>query len=128
MTTLKSIGAVLAGMIAGAVLSIATDYILEKTGVFPDPQYGLFVWWMLLIALVYRSIFTIVSGFITAWLAPNNPVRHAIILGAIGVGVTLVGSVVNWDKSAAWYPLVLIVITFPCTWMGGKAYIKHTRI
>jgi len=124
---LKSIGAILAGMIAGAVLSIGTDFILEKIGLFPSPKPGLFLWWMLLIALIYRGIFTIISGFITAALAPKNPIRHAIILGIIGVVVTMLGSIANWDKSAAWYPIVLILITFPCTWMGGKAYLKHKR-
>ena len=124
---LKSIGAILAGTIAGAVLSIGTDFILEKIGLFPSPKPGLFLWWMLLIALIYRGIFTIISGFITAALAPKNPIRHAIILGIIGVVVTMLGSIANWDKSAAWYPIVLILITFPCTWMGGKAYLKHKR-
>ena len=125
--TFKSIGAILAGIIAGAALSIATDVILEKTGVFPAPKPGLFTWWMLLVALIYRGIYTITSGFITAALAPNKSMQHAIILGTIGVIVTILGSIVNWDKSAAWYPVTLIVITLPCTWLGGKIYVGNNR-
>lgn len=124
---LKSIGAILAGIIAGAVLSIGTDFILEKTGIFPPQKQGFFIWWMLLLALVYRGIYTIVSGYVTAALAPNRPVRHSVILGIIGVVVTLLGSIANWDKSAAWYPIALILITFPCTLLGGKAYLKHKK-
>ena len=116
----KSIGTVIAGIITGAALSIGTDFVLEKTGVFPPIGKGIFIWWMLLLALVYRGIYTILSGYVTAKLAPNNPMRHAVILGIIGVVVTVFGSIANWDKSAAWYPIALILITLPCTWLGGK--------
>jgi hypothetical protein len=115
----KSIGAILAGMVAGAVLSVVTDLVLEKTGVFPPPKPGLFAGWMLSLALVYRSIYTILSGYVAAALSPNKSMHHAVILGAIGVVITILGSVANWDKSAAWYPVALIVVTLPCTWLGG---------
>jgi hypothetical protein len=35
MKTLKSIGAVLAGIFAGVILTVATDIVLHVTGVFP---------------------------------------------------------------------------------------------
>ena len=124
-TILKSIGAILAGMIIGAVLSVATDLLFEKAGIFPSPDQGLFIWWMLLIALIYRGAFTILSGYITAMLAPNKPLKHAIILGTIGVVVTILGSVAYWDKSAAWYPIMLTLISLPCTWLGGFCEIKR---
>jgi len=116
---LKSIGAILAGMIFGALLSIGTDFILERTNVFPSPDQEVFIWWMLLVALIYRGIYTVASGYVTAALAPNKPIRHAIILGTIGFVVTILGAIANWDKSAAWYPVVLVLITLPCTWLGG---------
>lgn len=116
---IKSIGAVLAGIISGALMSIVTDLALEKTGIFPSSNSGLFIWWMLLVALIYRGIYTVASGYITAALAPDKPMRHTIILGIIGVIVTILGSIANWDKSAAWYPITLILITLPCTFIGG---------
>ncbi len=33
--TFKSIGAVLAGLVAGLVLSLLTDFVVETTGVLP---------------------------------------------------------------------------------------------
>jgi len=48
--TFKSIGDILAGIISGAVLSIGTDMVLEKFGVFPPIGQGLFVPWMHLLA------------------------------------------------------------------------------
>ncbi|CAG0993713.1 hypothetical protein METP3_02810 [Methanosarcinales archaeon] len=121
----KSIGAILAGMVTGAVLSISTDFVLETTGIFPPPDQGFFIWWMLVLALIYRGIYTVAAGYITATLAPNQPIRHAIILGIIGVVVTVLGSITNWEKSHAWYPIALILITLPCTWLGGKLAIRR---
>ena len=120
----KSIGAILSGIITGAALSIGTDFVLEKIGIFPPIGQGVFIWWMLALALSYRGIYTIASGYVTAKLAPNNPMRHAIILGIIGVIVTILGSIANWQKSNAWYPIALILITLPCTWLGGKMRTK----
>ena len=121
---LKSIGAILAGIVTGAILSVGTDFALETTGIFPTPGQGFFIWWMLLLALTYRGVYTVVSGYVTAALAPNRPMRHAVILGIIGVAVTILGSIANWDKSSAWYPIALILITLPCTWLGGKLALR----
>jgi hypothetical protein len=128
MNVIKSIGAILSGMITGALLSIGTDLLLEKTGIFPSVHQGVFIWWMLLLALIYRAIYTAVSGYVTAALAPQKPLRHTMILATIGVAVTIIGSIVNWDKSQAWYPVALILITIPCTWMGGIIYKRSKTI
>ncbi len=124
----KSIVAILAGIVTGAILSVGTDFVLETTGIFPSPDQGFFIWWMLVLALIYRGIYTVAAGYVTAALAPNQPMRHAIILGIIGVAVTILGSIANWDKSHAWYPIALILITLPCTWIGGKLAIRRNKI
>lgn len=120
MDTLKSIGAVFAGMLTIVVLSTATDALLEKLGIFPPLEKGLFIPWMLALALVYRSVYAIAGGFITAMLAPNRPMQHAIILGGIGVVISIIGVFVAWDMSPHWYPIALVLTALPCTWLGGR--------
>ncbi len=66
---------------------------------------------MLTLALVYRGVYTVAAGYLTAALAPNQPMRHAIILGIIGVVVTILDSMANWEQSSAWYPIALTLIT-----------------
>ena len=86
MKTLKSIGAVFAGFVTVEILSTGTDFILEKFGIFPpasDP--GLYITWMLIVALAYRSLYTIAGGYVTARLAPDKVMRHVIILACIGL-------------------------------------------
>jgi hypothetical protein len=49
--------AVVAGFILIVILSVAADFLLEKLGIFPKD--ALFEPWMLGIALVHCSVFTV---------------------------------------------------------------------
>jgi len=124
MNTLKSIGAVLGGFLIVVILSIATDTILEKLGIFPSPTEGLFITWMLVLAFVYRTIYTVLGGYVTAALAPANPTKHVMILAIIGTVMGCVGIVVGWNLSQHWYPIALAVAAFPSVWYGGKLKTK----
>ena len=127
MKTLKSIGALLAGIIIGAALSIITDTLLEKAGIFPPIGAGFFVPWMLILALFYRTIYTIIGGYVTARLAPSWPILHVVMLGVIGIIVSAIGTVVGWDLSSHWYPIILTVIALPATYAGGKFCVRQRR-
>ena len=126
--TLKSILAVLAGFLAVVVLSVVTDAILESAGIFPPPSEGLFVTWMLLLAFGYRTLYNIVGGYVTASIAPANPLRHAFILGCIGTVAGAVGVVVGWDLSDHWYPIALAVEAIPTCWLGGRLKVGKTAV
>ena len=116
---LQSLFAIIAGIVVGAFLSVATDAILSALGLIPLSND---VWWMLQVALTYRAIYTVLSGYVTAALAPNQPIGHAVTLGVIGVIATIIGSIANWGMAAGntWYPITLILITLPCCWLGGR--------
>ena len=124
----KSIGAVVAGFITVVALSVGTDFALEALGIFPPQnEPASYTWRMLLFALIYRSIYTVVGGYVAASLAPDRPLRHAVILGVIGIAAGTLGAMANWDKSTAstaWYPIALIITALPCTWLGGKLKTK----
>jgi hypothetical protein len=124
MKTLKSIGAVLGGFLVVVILSVGTDSILEGLGIFPPPAEGLFITWMLALAFVYRTVYTVAGGYVTAALAPANPTKHVTILGIIGTFMGCVGIYVGWNLSAHWYPIALAVVAFPSVWLGGKLKTK----
>jgi drug/metabolite transporter (DMT)-like permease len=119
----RSILAVLAGIIVGVILSLVTDEVLHAIGVFPPwdqpPGNG-----PLLLATAYRTVYGILGSYVMARLAPNRPMRHALIGGVIGLVVSTVGAVVTWNKGPVfgphWYPLALIVLAIPTAWMGGR--------
>jgi hypothetical protein len=120
---IKSIGSVLAGIICIVILSVATDAFLVTIGVFPPPDQ-VYRSWMLGLALLYRTAFNVFGGWITAATAPVLPLRHAIILGCIGIIMASIGAMANWGKSDNWYPLALVLTSLPGTWLGGRMYKK----
>lgn len=119
----RSIGALLAGMLTGAILSVATDAILENTGIFPtlaEQQALGSPTWLLLWATLYRTLYTILGCYLAARLAPNTPMRHAMILGVLGFVVNIAGGLAMWDVGQHWYPFSLAVLSLASGWMGGK--------
>ena len=126
--TVKSILAVIAGFVTVFVSSVATDMVVEGTGLLPGPANPeLILPWMFVIFLSYRIIYTIFGGYITSRLAPQNPVKHAIILGAIGTVAALAGMIAMWNLGNQWYPIALVVTAVPCTWLGGKIYTMTVK-
>jgi hypothetical protein len=119
----QSIGAVFAGMIAVVALSIGTDLGLSTPGLFPtigQPMSDS----LLLIAAAYRIVYGIPGSYLAARLAPFRPMTHALVLGFIGLAVSIRGVVETWDQEStygdAWYPLALVALAMPQAWAGGK--------
>jgi hypothetical protein len=115
MTILKSIGAVLAGFIAVAGLSTITDMLVGYSGAFPPAGTT----GMLSFALLYRIIYTVLGGYLTAWLAPGNKMTHVWVLAGIGQLGGIAGVVFGWSLSAHWYPILIAVTAIPSVVFGG---------
>lgn len=118
--TLKSIGAVIAGFFSLVILSVITDSILEKASIIKTDPFVENPVWLIAIIILYRTIFNTFGCYLTARLAPNKPMRHALILGVIGVVLTIVVLIAAWDIPPRWYPVSLIILTLPAAWLGGK--------
>lgn len=125
---LRSIGAVLAGLTAIFAVTTATDMLLHATGIFPpfgQPMSdGLFV-----LALLYRIVYGIGGSYLTARLAPDRPLGHALALGLVGLALSIAGAVATWGKGPEfgpkWYALAVAATAIPCAWAGGK--IRQAR-
>lgn len=119
----RSILAVVAGFIFVVVVSIGTDMALHLAGVFPKLGEGMSDS-LFALATAYRTVYGIIGSYITARLAPNQPMRLALIGGAIGLVIATIGAVLTWNKGPAfgphWYPISLIVGALPTAWLGGK--------
>jgi hypothetical protein len=121
MSFLKSIGAVVAGFLVVVIFSNLTDFILEKAGVFPSISAGAAYLdtWMLALALLYRTIYTVAGGYMTAWLAPQSPMKHVWILAVLGQIGGIAGVIAGWNLSAHWYPIAIALLAIPSVWLGG---------
>jgi uncharacterized membrane protein len=116
---LRSIGAVLAGLVAIFVLSTATDVALHAAGVFP-PWGVRMSDSLFLLALSYRIVYGVAGCYVAARLAPDRPMLHAVALGAVGVVFSTAGAAAMWDAGPAWYSLAVIAVAMPSAWAGGK--------
>ena len=120
----RGLAAVLAGLIVNAALSSATDMLLVAVGVFPplrefgDPAS--FSDSLLLLALLYRTLYGVLGCYMTARLSPRRPTAHAMTLGGIGFVIGVVGAVVTWNTWTSWYSLAIIAVTLPSAWLGAR--------
>lgn len=130
MNGLKGIGAVLAGMIFIVVSHAGTDFVLESLGIFTQPNESFHTTWMVVTATIYRSIYTVAGGHITAILAPTPKMRYVVILGIIGIVAGTLGAIATIPMKIApiWYPIALVVLALPCVWLGGKLRTSRERL
>jgi hypothetical protein len=120
---LRRIGAVLAGLLVVVILDTGIDVILHAAGIYP-PWFKPMSTSLYMLALAYRMVDGVVGGYIVARLAPDRPVQHALVLGAIGLVLSTAGVVATWNRGPEfgprWYPLALVVVALPCAWLGGR--------
>jgi hypothetical protein len=127
-TTLKSSGAVVAGLFFIIIVSTLVDILLHAAKVYPpvgEPMTDS----LAMLASAYRLVIGIAGAWLTARLAPNRPMRHALILGGIGIVLGLVGAVATWNMGLGprWYALSLVVVAVPQCWFGGWLYARQTH-
>jgi hypothetical protein len=117
---LRRIGAVLAGLVAIFAVTTATDVVMHLTGVFPPSYAPPMSTALFLLAFGYRFVFDVAGSYLTARLAPDRPMRHALALGAVGLALSIAGAVTMRGAGPAWYPIALAVSALPCAWLGAR--------
>jgi len=105
------------------VVSTLVDIVLHALRVFP-PMNQPINDSLALLATSYRVLISIAGAWLTARLAPEKPMKHAMILGILGTFLGLVGVVATWNTGLGprWYPILLAVLAIPQCWVGGKLY------
>ncbi len=125
----RSILAVFVGFVVVIAITLVTDAILHWTHFYPPlgeytPGSAL-VW-----ATVYRTIYGVIGSYVTAYLAPRRPMKHALIGGAIGMVLATAGAVATWNRvpplGPHWYSVALIIGALPTAWLGAQIRIMQT--
>jgi hypothetical protein len=125
---LKSLWAVIAGVLVVIVVTTLIDVALHAADVFPPMDQPISDGQSLL-ATLYRVVVGIAGAWVTARLAPDTPMKHALILGLAGTILALVGVVATWNLGLGprWYPIALVVLAVPQSWAGGRLYVAQRR-
>ena len=119
----RSAVALIAGLAVGVALSLGTDQLLHSLNIYPpwgqSMSDGLFA-----MATGYRIVYAILGSYVAARLAPDRPMWHAVVLGVVGLVVSVAGAVATWNHDPPlgphWYALAVALISIPCAWIGGK--------
>ena len=118
---MRSIWAVVAGFLLIGALSLGAKAIVH--GMSPalfDTNGGTHNFAILCLMTVYVAVFATVGCYLTARLAPSHPMRHALILGVLGLAVSLAGMSTMWDAAPVWYNVINLVLVMPYAWLGGR--------
>ena len=104
---LRPVLSIISGFLTVVILSTFTDFILESLHILPVASAGLYSRNLLLLALFYRTLYTILGGFVTAYVVRKNPMKFALILGILGTIAGVAGVIAGWNLSEHWYPISL---------------------
>ena len=119
----RSAIALFAGLLVGVVLSLGTDQILHLLKIYP-PWGQMMSDGLFLLATAYRIVYTVIGSYIAARLAPDRPMWHAMVLGIVGLVVSIAAAVGTWNHEPPlgphWYAVAIAAISIPCAWLGGK--------
>ena len=120
----RSIWAIVAGVLTTVLLTTLVDVALHAANVFPavgQPMTDA----LAALATSYRVVISIAAAWLTARLAPQDPMKHAMALGYVGTVLGLVGVAVTWNLGVGprWYPLALAALAIPQCWAGGRLYL-----
>ena len=118
----RSAVALVTGLLVGVILSLGTDQILHVLKIYP-PWGQTMSDELFLLATAYRVVYTILGSYIAARLAPYRPMWHAMVLGVVGLVVSIAGAAATWNTNPPvgphWYALLIAAISIPCAWLGG---------
>jgi hypothetical protein len=123
----RSLAALFYGFIAVVALSLGTDELFHLLKVYPPWQEPMYAPGQNALALSYRILYGILGSYITARFAPNRPMAHSLISGAVGTVLSVGGIIVALTKhlGPAWYPIAITATALPCAWLGG---VIHRRM
>ena len=117
----RSITAVVVGFVFIGVLSFGADAAIKN--MMPDafgPTGRVESTPVLLLTIGYVLVFAVAGCYLTARLAPRNPMKHALVLGVLGLIFNVVGTVVMWEAAPAWYHIISLLLVMPAAWVGGQ--------
>jgi hypothetical protein len=130
---IRSALAILAGIVVLTITSFAIEAVADPLllRMFPNALPNRAAISHNLPATLFQLAYTLLSiaagGYVTAWLARRSEVRHAVIMGAIEVALTVwaMFSFPNEAPLVNWILSMLLIV--PAAWCGALLRIRLRR-
>jgi hypothetical protein len=119
-TIVRSVLAIAAGFLFIGALSFGTAAALHSAGIAPAPGEPVTDVAQILLETAYVAVFAIAGCWLAAWLAPKRPMRHALILGFLGLAFNVMGAVMTWGQRPVWAVLLNLALVMPYALIGGR--------
>jgi hypothetical protein len=128
MLILHAFLALLAGFLSMAVLVGAATVVLAKlvpewVGAPGHPRAG-----YIFVNLGYSFAAAMAGGYVTAWLAKDSPLIHALALALIVLLLAALSAIQQRGTQPIWYQLTLIAISPLGVLAGGLVRLKALGI
>jgi hypothetical protein len=111
--------ALLVGIATALLVKLAPDFV-GKPG-HPRPTYVAF-------NLVYSFIAAAAGGYITAWIADQNPLIHALVLALVVLLLSALSAIQQRGKQPIAYQLTLVALSSVGVLLGALLRLKLTGI
>jgi hypothetical protein len=124
-TQIRLIAGVAAGIVFTMIASIATHEILHLCGIMPPLHKPMFSNKLITLELIYHSIYAIIGAMFTARIAKEKAMKAAFLLGSKEAIMWLLGIILLWNRTFAWYNLTKAALGIPLALLGGFLYKKY---
>lgn len=117
----RSILAVVGGFLFIAILSFGADAVFRAVAPDALPPQGQPVTStpVLLVTMAYVAVFAVAGCYLAARWAGRQPMKHALILGALGLAFNIVGFFAMRGLMPTWYVVANLLLVMPYAWLGG---------
>jgi hypothetical protein len=128
MLILRAFLALIAGFASMAVLvvlatAILTKFVPEWVGAKGQPRAG-----YVFVNLGYSFAAAMFGGYVTAWIAQNNPLIHALVLALVVCLLSALSALQQRGQQPILYQLALIALTPVGVVIGGYVRLRVTGL
>ncbi|GAB1344882.1 hypothetical protein [Gemmatimonas sp.] len=122
----RSIVAVATGFFLIALLSFGTDFAIRAAmpALFDGEGRTTSVT-VLVLTIGYVGLYATIGCYLAARLAPREPMRHALVLGVLGLLFNLIGTWFAWSTAPLWYHAVSLALVMVWAWTGGRMRVQE---
>jgi len=115
---MRSFFAILAGFFTVFIVSRAFDFAFHEL----HPGYAAPVvigWGIALIVLVYGNFSILIGGYVTGMISRKNYVTNRVILGCLGVIISIIVDIKHWGDAPAWFHIIALLLVVPVSAYGA---------
>jgi len=125
---IRSIIAVIAGSVVWMVTALGMDEVLRK--LIPN-SFGtkgeVESVPLLLFMLSYTLLFSVLGGYVTAYIARRKEIQHALILGVLQLAMGIMATIQFFDTAPLWFHLTFLLLLVPANIAGGQLRIMQQQ-